>query len=196
VYRYLPPDLIHSIRLPRAQSNMHGPSVVVDPASYKWRNEHWRGRPCKDAVLTNRTSAFSVVLAEWFRELPRLAVLGITAVELMPVAESPAPVTGATTACPLHPKAVAGKPDDLKSLVDAAHDNGLMIFFDVVYKPLRPDGNYLKWLTQLMFRSDVTTPWGPAIDSQKEVRRSSSKTHYWLIEYRFDGCASTLSRHH
>jgi maltooligosyltrehalose trehalohydrolase len=192
VYRYLLPD---GTAIPdpasRAQSNdVHGPSVVVDPASYKWRNEHWRGRPWEHAVLYELHVGILGGFGGVARELPRLAALGITAVELMPVAEFPgARNWGYDGVLPFAPEGSYGKPDDLKSLVDAAHDNGLMIFLDVVYNHFGPDGNYLADYATDMFRSDVTTPWGPAIDfRQKEVRRLFIENAlYWLIEYRFDG---------
>ena len=74
----------------RAQSDdVHGPSVVVDPASYEWRNEHWRGRPWEEAVLYELHVGILGGFGGVARELPRLADLGITAVELMPIAEFP-----------------------------------------------------------------------------------------------------------
>jgi maltooligosyltrehalose trehalohydrolase len=192
VYHYLLPD---GTAVPdpasRAQRNdVHGPSVVVDPASYMWRNEHWRGRPWEEAVLYELHVGLLGGFGGVARELPRLAALGITAVELMPVAEFPgARNWGYDGVLPFAPEGSYGKPDDLKSLVDAAHDNGLMIFLDVVYNHFGPDGNYLAAYATDMFRSDVATPWGPAIDfRQKEVRRFFIENAlYWLIEYRFDG---------
>ncbi len=81
------------------------------------------------------------------------------------------------------------QPDDLQALIDAAHGHGLMIFLDVVYNHFGPDGNYLRALRAAMFRDDVTTPWGPAIDFRRqEVRRFFTENAlYWLLEYRFDG---------
>jgi maltooligosyltrehalose trehalohydrolase len=191
-YRYLLPD---GTAIPdpasRAQSNdVHGPSVVVDPASYKWRNEHWRGRPWEEAVLYELHVGILGGFNGVARELPRLAALGITAVELMPVAEFPgARNWGYDGVLPFAPESSYGKPDELKSLIDAAHDNGLMVFLDVVYNHFGPDGNYLAAYAPDMFRNDLTTPWGPAIDfRQKEVRQFFTENAlYWLIEYRFDG---------
>ena len=192
VYRYLLPD---GTAVPdpasRAQSNdVHGPSVVVDPASYIWRNEHWRGRPWEEAVLYELHVGILGGFGGVARELPRLAALGITAVELMPVAEFPgARNWGYDGVLLFAPESSYGTPDELKSLIDAAHDDGLMIFLDVVYNHFGPDGNYLAAYAPDMFRNDVTTPWGPAIDfRQKEVRQFFTENAlYWLIEYRFDG---------
>jgi maltooligosyltrehalose trehalohydrolase len=175
----------------RAQSgDVHGPSIVVDPASYKWRNAYWRGRPWEDAILYELHAGVLGGFAGIAHELPRLAALGITAVELMPIAEFPgARNWGYDGVLPFAPESSYGTPDQLKALIDAAHDNGLMIFLDVVYNHFGPDGNYLGVYAPTMFRSDVETAWGPAIDFRlKDVRRFfTENVLYWLIEYRFDG---------
>jgi maltooligosyltrehalose trehalohydrolase len=175
----------------RAQAaDVHSESVVVDPSAYRWRQQSWRGRPWPEAVLyelhVGAFGGFNGVA----RELSRLADLGITAIELMPIAEFPgARNWGYDGVLPFAPEHSYGSPDDLKALVDAAHDHGLMIFLDVVYNHFGPDGNYLHAYAPEMFRDDVTTPWGPAIDfRQRQVRRYFiDNAFYWLIEYRFDG---------
>ena len=124
------------------------------------------------------------------RELPRLAALGVTAVELMPVNEFPGRRNwGYDGVLPFAPESSYGTPDDLKALIDAAHGHGLMIFLDVVYNHFGPDGNYLARYAPAFFRDDVATPWGPAIDfRRREVRRFFTENAlYWLLEYRFDG---------
>ncbi len=108
----------------------------------------------------------------------------------MPIAEFPgARNWGYDGALPFAPECSYGSPDDLSALVDAAHGHGLMIFLDVVYNHFGPDGNYLPIYAPEFFRSDVATPWGPAIDfRRKEVRRFFIENAlYWLLEYRFDG---------
>jgi malto-oligosyltrehalose trehalohydrolase len=175
----------------RAQDgDVHGASIVVDPDAYRWRETSWRGRPWHEAVFyelhVGALGGFKGVAAE----LPRLAALGVTAVELMPIAEFPgARNWGYDGVLPFAPECSYGSPDDLKSLVDAAHSNGLMIFLDVVYNHFGPDGNYLGLYAPQTFRDDVTTPWGPAIDFRRnEVRRFFIENMlYWLFEYRFDG---------
>jgi len=115
----------------RAQSgDVHGPSIVVDPASYKWRNAYWRGRPWEDAILYELHAGVLGGFAGIARELPRLAALGITAVELMPIAEFPgARNWGYDGVLPFAPESSYGTPDQLKALIDAAHEYGLMIFW-------------------------------------------------------------------
>jgi malto-oligosyltrehalose trehalohydrolase len=175
----------------RAQrGDVDGWSVVVDPQSYRWRRDDWRGRPWHETVLYELHVGVLGGYGGVIKELPRLAQLGITAVELMPLAEFPgARNWGYDGVLPFAPESGYGPPDALKALVDAAHDNGLMIFLDVVYNHFGPDGNYLPVYAPQMFRSDVATPWGPAIDfHNREVRQFfTDNALYWLMEYRFDG---------
>lgn len=191
-YRYVLPD---GTKVPdpaaRAQAgDVHSDSVVVDPDSYQWRCRHWRGRPWCEAVFyelhVGTFGGFDGVATE----LPRLVDLGVTAIELMPIAEFPgARNWGYDGVLPFAPEHSYGSPDQLKALIDAAHEHGLMIFLDVVYNHFGPDGNYLHLYAPKMFRDDVATPWGPALDFRcKEVRRFFTENAlYWLIEYRFDG---------
>jgi len=191
-YRYL---LESGLAVPdpasRAQADdVHGPSLVVDPRRYPWRNPDWRGRPWRETVLYELHAGVYGGFAGVQRALPWLADLGITAVELMPVNEFPGTRNwGYDGVLPFAPDRAYGSPDDLKALVDAAHDHGLMIFLDVVYNHFGPDGNYLAGYAPQFFREDVSTPWGPAIDFRRgEVRRFFTENAlYWLMEYRFDG---------
>jgi maltooligosyltrehalose trehalohydrolase len=175
----------------RAQAgDVHRESVVVDPASYRWRHTDWRGRPWREAVIYELHVGLLGGFAGVARDLPRLAATGFTAIELMPVAEFPgARNWGYDGVLPFAPESSYGSPDELKALIDAAHAHGLMIFLDVVYNHFGPDGNYLHLYAPQMFRDDVVTPWGPALDfGRKEVRRFFIENAlYWLIEYRFDG---------
>ncbi|HEX5327169.1 MAG TPA: malto-oligosyltrehalose trehalohydrolase [Acetobacteraceae bacterium] len=170
--------------------DVHGPSQVVDPAAYAWRHADWMGRPWREAVIyelhAGCLGGFRGVMAE----LPRLAQLGITAVELMPIADFPGRHNwGYDGVLPFAPDSAYGTPAELKALVDAAHEHGLMMFLDVVYNHFGPDGNYLRLYAPQMFRSDVHTPWGAAIDFRRpEVRRFFTENAlHWLTEYRFDG---------
>lgn len=175
----------------RAQDgDVHGASIVVDPAAYSWREKNWSGRPWHEAAIYELHAGVLGGFERITAELPRLASLGVTAVELMPIAEFPgARNWGYDGVLPFAPECSYGSPADLKSLVDAAHANGLMIFLDVVYNHFGPDGNYLGLYAPQTFRDDVTTPWGPAIDFRRgEVRRFFTENAlYWLLEYRFDG---------
>jgi maltooligosyltrehalose trehalohydrolase len=190
-YRYL---LGSGLAVPdpasRAQADdVHGPSLVIDPRAYRWRHGDWRGRSWHETVLYELHAGLLGGFAGVRRELKRLAELGITAIELMPLNDFPGKRNwGYDGVLPFAPDRAYGSPDDLKALVDAAHDYGLMIFLDVVYNHFGPDGNYLASYAD-MFRDDVATPWGAAIDfRRKEVRRFFTENAlYWLMEYRFDG---------
>src|SRR5947209_11607524 len=147
----------------RAQADdVHGPSLVVDPRAYRWRNAAWRGRRWEETVLYELHAGLLGGFAGVQHELQRLADLGITAVELMPINDFPGSRNwGYDGVLPFAPDRAYGSPDDLKALVDAAHDHGLMIFLDVVYNHFGPDGNYLASYAPQFFRDDVKTPWGP-----------------------------------
>jgi malto-oligosyltrehalose trehalohydrolase len=175
----------------RAQADdVHGPSLVVEPGVYRWQHPEWTGRPWPETVLyelhVGTYGGFAGVQAD----LDRLAGLGITAVELMPVADFPGRRNwGYDGVLPFAPDRVYGTPDELRALVDAAHERRLMVFLDVVYNHFGPDGNYLGLYAPQFFRHDIKTPWGAAIDfRQQPVRRFFVENAlYWLTEYRFDG---------
>ncbi len=190
-YRYRLGDLAVPDPASRAQADdVHGPSLVVDPRAYRWRNTEWRGRPWEETVLYELHAGLLGGFLGVQRELQRLADLGITAVELMPINDFPGTRNwGYDGVLPFAPDRAYGSPDELKALVDAAHDHGLMIFLDVVYNHFGPDGNYIASYAPEFFRDDVKTPWGPAIDFRRpQVRQFFTENAlYWLMEYRFDG---------
>lgn len=175
----------------RAQAgDVHSPSVVVDPQRYTWRHPGWRGRPWHEAVVyelhVGILGGFSAAAAQ----LPRLARLGITAVELMPVAEFPgARNWGYDGVLPFAPECSYGPPDALRALIDTAHGLGMMVLLDVVYNHFGPEGNVWPRLASCFFRADRPTPWGPAIDfRQPEVRRFfTENVLYWLEAFHLDG---------
>jgi maltooligosyltrehalose trehalohydrolase len=175
----------------RAQADdVHGASLVVDPASYRWQHPGWRGRPWHETVLYELHLGAYGGFAGAQADLARLAAIGVTAIELMPVGEFPgARNWGYDGVLPFAPDRAYGTPDELKALIDAAHAHRLMVFLDVVYNHFGPEGNYLAAYAPQFFRDDVTTPWGPALDyRQPAVRRFFAENAlYWLMEYRFDG---------
>jgi maltooligosyltrehalose trehalohydrolase len=191
-YRYrVSPDLTVPDPASRLQAHdVHDCSIVVDPNSYRWKLPDWRGRPWHEAVIYElHVGAFGgfAGVTKW---LHYLAELGVTAVELMPVADFPGPRNwGYDGVLPYAPDAAYGSPDDLKRLIDTAHGLGLMVLLDVVYNHFGPDGNYLGAYAADFYRHDRTTPWGDAIDFRRpEVRRFFIENAlYWLTDYRFDG---------
>ncbi len=175
----------------RAQAgDVHDPSLVVDPHQYAWQHGGWAGRPWHEAVVyelhPGAFGGFDGICAQ----LPRLRDLGVTAIELMPIADFPgAHNWGYDGVLPYAPDAAYGTPDQLKAMVDAAHGLGLMVMLDVVYNHFGPDGAYIHAFAKPFFRDDIKTPWGASIDFRRpEVRQYFEQNAlYWLQEYRFDG---------
>ncbi len=191
-YRFrIAPDLAVPDPASRAQAgDVGGFSIVVDPAAYSWRNTAWRGRPWREAIVYETHVGLAGGFRGLMEELPGLADLGITAIELMPIADFPGERNwGYDGVLPYAPAAAYGGPDDLKALIDRAHDLRLMVLQDVVYNHFGPQGNHLNSYASAFFRTDLHTPWGAAIDfSNPVVRRFFIENAlYWLEEYRFDG---------
>lgn len=172
------------------RDDVDGPSVVVDHAAYPWRHGDWLGRPWTEAVLYEAHAGLLGGFDGLRRRLPQLAGLGVTALELMPVADFPGPRNwGYDGVLPYAPDRAYGTPEALKALIDDAHGLEMMVFLDVVYNHFGPVGNHLSAYAPDFFRDDRPTPWGPAIDFRRPQVRSffSDNALYWLKEYRFDG---------
>lgn len=189
-YRFMDGQTMPDPASRRQDGDVHGFSRVVDPASWTWGNTAWRGLPWHQTILYE----IHVGLAGGFdgvrRKLPELAQMGITAIELMPIAEfSGTRNWGYDGVLPYAPDESYGTPEQLRQLIDTAHGLGVQVFLDVVYNHFGPDGNYLHGRVPEFFRTDVQTPWGPAIDfRRKEVRAFFTENAlYWLRDYRFDG---------
>jgi maltooligosyltrehalose trehalohydrolase len=175
----------------RAQiADVHGPSRVVDPFDYEWQCAGWRGRPWEEAVIYELHVGVCGGFAGVAAQLPALAHLGVTLIELMPVADFPGQRNwGYDGALPFAPDTSYGSPADFKQMIDQAHQLGVGVMLDVVYNHFGPDGNYLHAYAPTFFREDIHTPWGAAIDfRQPEVREYFiHNALYWVHEYRIDG---------
>ncbi|UVL81687.1 malto-oligosyltrehalose trehalohydrolase [Pseudomonas sp. B21-028] len=175
----------------RAQAgDIDRPSVVVDPHAYQWRHTQWSGRPWYEAVIYELHVGTLGGFEGVEQQLARLAGLGVTAIELMPLAQFPGDRNwGYDGVLPYAPQASYGTPEQLKHLIDSAHGHGLAVILDVVYNHFGPDGNYLHRYAKGFFREDKHTPWGAAIDfRRREVRDFFiDNALMWLLEYRFDG---------
>ncbi len=174
---------------------VHGPSEVVDPDGFKWNDAAWENIPLRDYIIHElhtgtftREGTFEAITGQ----IPYLKDLGVTAVELMPVAQFPGGRNwGYDGAYPYAPQNTYGGPRGLKKLVDALHQNGLAAILDVVYNHLGPEGNYLHDYG-FYFTNKYSTPWGDAINYDDawsdEVRRFFIENAlYWIAEYHFDG---------
>ena len=175
---------------------VHASSLVVDPRAYAWRETGWRGRPWHETVLYElHVGTFTPggTYASAAGRLDELAGLGVTAIELMPLAQPAGSRNwGYDGALPFAPQQAYGTPDELKAFIDAAHAHGLSVYLDVVYNHFGPEGNYLHQFAGPFFTERHHTPWGAAInvdgDGSETVREFFVQNAlYWLREYRFDG---------
>ncbi|KIQ26581.1 malto-oligosyltrehalose trehalohydrolase [Xanthomonas campestris] len=169
---------------------VHGSSAVQRVDGYHWTHTQWQGRPWDEAVIYELHVGACGGYAGVQAQLPQLAAMGITAIELMPLSAFPgAHNWGYDGVLPYAPAEAYGTPDELKALIDAAHRHGLMVLLDVVYNHFGPDGNYLGSYASAFFNEDKPTPWGAAIDFRKPPvqRYFLDNALMWLHEYGFDG---------
>lgn len=176
--------------------DVHGASEVIDPAAFDWQDTAWRGRPWEEAVVYElHVGTFSPAgsFAGVMQRLDHLVALGVTAIELMPVADFPgARNWGYDGVLPFAPDSRYGRPEDLKALVQAAHAKGLMVLLDVVYNHFGPEGNYLHVYAKPFFSERHHTCWGAAINFDGPHSRAVREFFihnalFWLTEYHFDG---------
>lgn len=181
-------------------TDVHGASVLIDPEAFPWQDADWRGRPWEETVIYELhvgtftpTGTFQGVK----EKLDELVDLGITAIELMPLADFPGQRNwGYDGVLPFAPDNRYGTPDDLKDLIQTAHQKGLMVFLDVVYNHFGPEGNYLYAYADRFFTDRYQTPWGAALDFEQDPTAKAPNlsrdffihnTLYWLEEYHLDG---------
>jgi malto-oligosyltrehalose trehalohydrolase len=196
-YRYVVDGVPYPDPASRRQpEGVHGPSEVVDPCAYDWSDDDWRGRRWEEVILYElHLGAFSEGgdFAGACRHLDDLCRLGVTAIELMPIAEFPgARNWGYDGVFPYAPSACYGRPEALKALVEACHARGLAVLLDVVYNHFGPEGNYLPAIAPDFFTERHKTPWGAAIDFCGPLSRPVRdffvhNALFWLEEYHFDG---------
>ncbi len=176
--------------------DVHGPSEVIDPTAFAWPDGQWAGRTWEETVIYElHVGCFSAAggFADVAERLDSLAELGVTALELMPVADFPGQRNwGYDGVLPFAPDGSYGRPEDLKALVAAAHARGLMVFLDVVYNHFGPEGNYLHLYAPQFFTDRHQTPWGAGLNFDSDDSRAVRdffihNALYWLTEYRFDG---------
>ncbi len=179
-----------------------GEAVIVDPGAYPWRATGWRGRPWEETVIEEIHVGTFTAEGTFRAAIERLGGAGGDR-DHRDRADAGGAVrrargAGATTGCCSMPRTTAyGTPDDLRALVDAAHEAGLMVFLDVVYNHFGPEGNPLGRLAPEFFHPERSTPWGIAIAYETPaVRRFFiDNALYWLDEFRFDGLRFDAADH-
>ena len=174
----------------------HGPSQVVDPSTFRWTDSQWRGiGATRQVIYELHIGTFTPegTFAAAAEQLAELAGLGITVLEVMPIAEFPGRFgwgyDGVDLFAPYHGY---GTPDDFRALVNRAHGECLGVMLDVVYNHFGPDGNYLRQFSDAYFNHQRVTDWGDAInydgaDSGPVREMALSNARHWISEYHLDG---------
>ncbi len=175
---------------------VHGPSQVVDPSQFVWTDARWGGRPAADRIVYElHVGTFSPegTFDGAAARLEALRDLGVTVIELMPLADFPGSRNwGYDGVCLYAPARAYGSPDALRRLVDRAHRLGIAVVLDVVYNHVGPEGAYISEFNDQYFTDRRSTPWGQAVnldgDGSAMVRRFLvDNALHWVREYHFDG---------
>ena len=174
----------------------HGPSMVVDRNAFKWTDRAWKGITLEGQVFYEMHIGTFTPEGTWAaaaRQLPELVKIGITTIEMMPVAEFPGPFGWGYDGVNLFaPTQLYGTPDDLRRFIDRAHSLGLGVILDVVYNHFGPEGNYLGIFSDDYMTRGHGNDWGDAINfdgrNSGPVREFFiTNGRYWIEEYHFDG---------
>lgn len=174
----------------------HGPSRIVDPSQFQWTDREWPGCTTKGQIIYEMHIGTFSKEGTWvaaIRELPNLAELGVTVLEVMPVADFVGRFGWGYDGVNLYaPTRLYGTPDDFRRFVDTAHSLGLAVILDVVYNHLGPDGNYLKEFSPHYFTDRYKNEWGEAINFDGDDCGPSrdyfaGNAAYWIDEFHLDG---------
>src|SRR5208282_2660108 len=180
-----------------------GPSEVVDPGDFAWTDEAWRGVAHEHLVIYEMHVGTFTPEGSWnaaLRELPALAELGITCLEIMPVAEFPGRFGWGYDGVNLFaPTRLYGRPMDFRRFVDRAHALGIAVILDVVYNHFGPDGNYLKLFSAAYFTDRYDNEWEmPSISTvpipARPANSSSPMRAIGSTSIISTGCGSTRRR--
>ncbi len=174
----------------------HGPSQVVDPLAFRWTDERWLGVHRTGEVIYELHVGTFTQEGTWraaSEELPYLAELGVTVIELMPVSDFPGNFGWGYDGVNLFaPYRQYGTPDEFREFVNQAHGVGIGVILDVVYNHFGPDGNYLRSFSDSYFSERYENEWGDAINFDGEgsapVREFFvTNASYWVEEFHLDG---------
>ena len=173
----------------------HGPSQIVS-SGFSWTDAAWRGRPKEELVIYELHLGTFTAEGTWraaMQELPELARIGITMIELMPIADFPGNFGWGYDGVNLFaPSRLYGTPEDAKAFVDRAHQLGIMVILDVVYNHIGPDGNFLREFSPHYFSARYANEWGDPLnfdgESSAPVREYFvTNARYWIREFHLDG---------
>jgi maltooligosyltrehalose trehalohydrolase len=172
---------------------VHGAGQVIDPGDYAWGDRAWSPPRVSELIIYELhigTFTAEGTFHAAIGKLDHLVDLGVTALEIMPVADFPGARNWGYDGVLLYaPARVYGQPNDLRALVDAAHQRGLAVILDVVYNHLGPDGNYLGAYSRDYFNPEHKTPWGDGLNFELKPVRDFfvENTAYWRREFHIDG---------
>jgi maltooligosyltrehalose trehalohydrolase len=197
-YKFILPD---GTRVPDPASrfqpdDVHGPSEVIDPTGHQWTDATWKGRPWNEAVLYEMhvgTFTDEGTFLGAIDKLDHLAALGITGIEIMPIADFTGKWNWGYDGALLYaPDSTYGRPEHFKTFIQEAHARGLMVILDVVYNHFGPDGNFLPAYAPQTLTNRHKTDWGDAInydgDGSGAVRDFTiHNALYWIEEFNLDG---------
>jgi maltooligosyltrehalose trehalohydrolase len=172
----------------------HGSSMIVDPDAFPWTDQSWKGiNPLGQVIYELHAGTFTPE-GTWqaaTKQLEELQSLGITVVEVMPIAEFPGRFGWGYDGVDLYaPTRLYGTPDDLRGFIDRAHALGIGVILDVVYNHLGPDGNYLGEFSNDYFTDRYKNDWGRAINFETSAPARAffvENAGYWIDEFHFDG---------
>ena len=174
----------------------HGSSCIVDPTTFRWSDTEWPGKQLKGQIIYEMHVGTFTGEGTWraaAEQLPELARIGITVIEVMPIADFPGNFgwgyDGVDLFAPTH---LYGAPDDLRSFVNHAHSLGIGVILDVVYNHFGPDGNYVRAFSDHYFTAQYENDWGESINfdglNSEPVREFFiTNGRYWIEEFHFDG---------
>jgi len=201
------PDMLYRYRLDRKNSypdpasrfqpdGPHGPSQIIDPGEFGWTDGNWRGIQLAGQIVYEMHIGTFTREGTWNAatlELEKLAQLGVTALEIMPVADFGGTFGWGYDGVDLYaPTRLYGMPDDFRRFVDCAHKIGLAVLLDVVYNHFGPDGAYFKEFSDDYFTDRYENEWGMAINfdgnNSAPVREFiTANAAYWIAEFHIDG---------
>jgi maltooligosyltrehalose trehalohydrolase len=197
LYKYrLDGDLVPDLASRFQPQGVHGPSQVVDGRSFHWADSGWKPPALHELVIYElhvgtftQEGTFEAIASRF----DHLKGIGVNAIELMPIGDFAGDRNWGYDCVSIYaPSRAYGKPDNLRSFVNAAHQAGFSVILDVVYNHLGPDGNYMGLYSEHYFNDSHHTPWGAAFnldgpDAAPVRSHFAENPLYWVKEFHMDG---------